>query len=104
MHIENYLIRHHANHKFKAIEPILPDAYDETELHEVLTAAVRSLDQSGHTPTRLSQPQPVHAGVAAITAVNLPSSSDNDFIFEEEYMEDFAAFCDEDLTTTDPAF
>jgi hypothetical protein len=50
MHIENYLIRHQANHKFKEVEPILPEAYDETGLHRVLTAVVQSLDQSGHTP------------------------------------------------------
>jgi hypothetical protein len=80
MHIENYLIRHQANYKFKEVEPVLPEAYDETKLHEVLTAVVRRLDQSGHTPTRVPH-QPIHAGVVAI---NLPVSQTNDLSLKKD--------------------
>jgi hypothetical protein len=43
--------------------------------------------------------QPIHARVAAI---DIPVSQNDDFVFEEGYMDDFAIFCDEDLATTDP--
>jgi hypothetical protein len=101
MHIENYLHRHQAKHKFKEVEPLLPEAYDATELHEVLTAAVRSLDLAGHTPTRIPTTPAIHAGVATI---DLSVAQDNDFVFAEEYLADFASFCDDDLATTDPSF
>jgi hypothetical protein len=100
MHIENYLHWHQATHKFKEVEPVLPDAYDATELHEVLTAAVQSLDLAGRTPTQVVG-QAIHNAVAAI---DLSMTHNNDFVFEEEYLADFATFCDDDLATTDPSF
>jgi hypothetical protein len=74
MHIENYLHRHQVTHKFKEVEPVLPESYDATELHEVLTAAVHSLDLAGHTPTRIPTPA-IHACIAAI---GLSVAQDND--------------------------
>jgi hypothetical protein len=100
MHIENYLHRHQATHKFKEVEPVLPESYDATELHEVLTAAVCSLDLAGCTPTRITIPA-IHAGIAVI---DISVAQDNDFVFEEEYLANFATFCDDELATTDPLF
>jgi hypothetical protein len=47
LHIENLLLRHQAKHCFKPVEPSLPPGFDSVELHDVLAAAVQSLDMTG---------------------------------------------------------
>jgi hypothetical protein len=49
LHIKNLLIRHQAAHRFEPVEPPLPTDFDATELHEVLAAAVCSLDMNGRS-------------------------------------------------------
>jgi hypothetical protein len=61
LHLENHIIRHQATHRFKTVEPDLPAGFDSDELHEVLTAAVRSLDMTGS-----SRPKPNGSHVGAI--------------------------------------
>lgn len=75
------------------MEPELSPGFDSDELHEVLTAAVRSLDMAGGQQSR-----PL-IGTAVGAVVNDDSPKDAD---PDDYLDDlmiFAEFCDQDLVT-----
>jgi hypothetical protein len=80
------------------VEPELSPGFDSDELHEVLTAAVRSLDMAGG-----SQSKP-HIGTAVGAIINDHPPTDPD---PADYLDDlmiFAEFFDQDLATDGPAF
>jgi hypothetical protein len=93
LHLENLLLRHQAKHRFQLVEPALPADFDAYELHEVLTAAVRSLDMTSRSTM-------TPADIGSIIQAP-PTASDHD---DSEYMDYFAHFCDNDLETDGPAF
>jgi hypothetical protein len=97
LHLENLLLRHQARHRFQPIEPNLPPEIGSYELHEVLTAAVRSLDMAG----RSSSSKPGHApAIGSIMTAHDPVEDLDD----PEYMDYFAHFCDTDLDTDGESF
>ena len=96
--IESLLLRHQATHRFQPAEPSLPPSIDSRELHEVLTAAVRSLDMAGHPSKSAS------AHVGAIMPSSFTSSSAAADDPDDSHMDYFAHFCDQDLATDGPSF
>jgi hypothetical protein len=95
LHLENHIIRHQAAHCFQAIEPDLPPGIDSDELHEVITAAVHSLDMAGGL--RLSPPSQLGTTVGAIVELSQDKAPDPANYLEEMMI--FAEFCDTDLAT-----
>ncbi len=74
----------------------MPSGCNSLELHEVLTAAVQSLDMSGHH----SSPNAAIGSVGSIIQQD-KEPQDNHI----EYMDYFTHFCDTDAKTTDgPSF
>jgi hypothetical protein len=96
LHLENLLLHHQAKHRFTTVEPPLPSGFDSVDLHEVLAAAVRSLDMTGTA----SQPHLSPANIGSIMQQHQEAPDDND----AEYMDYFAHFCDNDLGTDGPSF
>lgn len=92
--IENMLLCHQASHHFHIVEPDMPSGCDLADLHEVLMAAVRSLDLAGQHST------PTTATIGSIIQTPEKYLSED----PEEYMDYFAHFCDTNVDTDGPSF
>jgi hypothetical protein len=87
--LENHLIHHQTARCFKPIKPALPPGFDSDELHEVITAAVCSLDMAGGS---LASKPLLGTVVGAIMAKDSPQDPNPD-----DYLDDlmiFVKFCD----------
>jgi hypothetical protein len=94
--IDNLLLRHQATHHFALVEPNMPFGINSQELHEVLMAAVRSLDLAGRqhsTPTA-----DIGSIIQTLTNDDLPPKE------HVKCMDYFAHFCDTDTDTDGPSF
>jgi hypothetical protein len=102
LHLENLLLRHQAKHRFQLLEPKLPPDFDSYELHEVLTAAVRSLDMAGRSGQLVAgRSGQLKHGPTIGSILQTHTETDMD---DTEYMDYFAHFCDTDLGTDGESF